>query len=251
MPRFFIAREQISDELVRVTGDDAHHIARSLRMAVGEHVTLCDDSREYDCELISFDDDKCVTAHILSSQPLSCEPPYHVTLYQALPKGDKLDTVIQKAVECGACCIVPFESEHCVVKMRPDAEERKTERRSRIALEAAKQCGRGRLPEVKETVSFGQMLRQASEADVVLFCYEGEGTVPLKELLTQKRTDGALNKDHPHIAVVIGSEGGFSPREVEEARRAGFYLTGLGSRILRTETASAFVLGCLVYEFEL
>ena len=85
MPRFFIAREQISDELVRVTGDDAHHIARSLRMAVGEHVTLCDDSREYDCELISFDDDKCVTARILSSQPLSCEPPYHVTLYQALP----------------------------------------------------------------------------------------------------------------------------------------------------------------------
>lgn len=251
MPRFFITRDQILDSCVTVLGDDAHHIARSLRMAVGEHITVCDGEREYDCELLAFEEDRRVSARVLSDAPLSCEPPYSVTLYQALPKGDKLDTIIQKAVECGADVIVPFESEHCVMRMRLEAEERKTERRQRIAQEAAKQCGRGRLPTVNPTVSFDEMLRRAGEADVVLFCYEGEGTTPLKELLRQKRADGTLGGDCPRIAVVIGSEGGFSPREAAAAAAEGFFSVGLGARILRTETASGFVLSCLVYEFEL
>ena len=148
--------------------------------------------------------------------------------------------------------IVPFESEHCIVRMRPDAEERKTERRSRIATEAAKQCGRGRLPSVSSTVSFDQMLQQAKMADIVLFCYEGKNTMPLRALLQKKRADGMFPESTPpHIAVVIGSEGGFSPREAEMAEQNGFCMTGLGSRILRTETASTFVLSNLVYEFEL
>ena len=250
MPRFFISKEQLVEDAVRIVGDDAHHIARSLRMAAGEHITLCDDEYEYDGELISFDDDKCVTARILSKQPLRCEPPYNVTLYQALPKGDKLDTIIQKAVECGVSSIVPFESEHCVVKLRPEAEDRKTERRSRIAVEAAKQCGRGRLPSVLPTITFDEMLAQAAGADAVLFCYEGQGTVSLKALLEQKRAEGVL-QGHPNIAVVVGSEGGFSPREAQKARESGALMVGLGPRILRTETASPFILGCLVYEFEL
>ncbi|MBO5898721.1 MAG: 16S rRNA (uracil(1498)-N(3))-methyltransferase, partial [Clostridia bacterium] len=137
MPRFFITEQQLDDGIVTLCGEDAHHIARSLRMAAGETVTLCDGRAEYECELVSFEDDRKVLARVISERPCETEPPFDVTLYQALPKGDKLDTIIQKAVECGACTIVPFESEHCIVRMRPDAEERKTERRSRIALEAA------------------------------------------------------------------------------------------------------------------
>ena len=251
LPHFFIHKEQCHDGVVTVLGEDAHHIARSLRMAVGEHITVCDDEYEYDCELTSFDEDRRVIARVMAQASLRCEPPYRVTLYQALPKGDKLDTVIQKAVECGACDIVPFESEHCVVRMRADAEERKTERRNRIAREAAKQCGRGRLPVVHATVDFGEMLRRAAEADMVLFCYEGEGTHSLKALLQQRREQLLSLVGAPHIAVVIGSEGGFSPREAQAAVKAGFCMAGLGARILRTETASGFVLSCLTYEFEL
>ena len=253
MPRFFVTKEQIDEPagLVTITGDDAHHVARSLRMAAGEHVTVCDGQKtEYDCELLHFEDDRIVTARILAASPMSTEPPIAVTLYQALPKGDKLDTIIQKAVECGVCAIVPFESDHCVVRVKQDAEARKTERRRRIAEEAAKQCGRGMLPSVVETVSFGEMLRLASGADLVLFCYEGEGTRPLKALLREKMPVVSDNRTLT-VAVVIGSEGGFSPAEAEKAQNHGFCMTGLGPRILRTETASCFVLSTLVYEFEL
>ena len=181
---------------------------------------------------------------------MKTEPPVAITLYQALPKGDKLDTIIQKAVECGALAIVPFESEHCVVRVKQDAEARKTERRRRIAEEAAKQCGRGVLPTVEETVAFADMLQMAAEADLTLFCYEGEGTLPLKTLLREKMP--ALPTDRiPTVAIVIGSEGGFSKAEAQRAQNEGFCMTGLGPRILRTETASTFVLSSLVYEFEL
>jgi 16S rRNA (uracil1498-N3)-methyltransferase len=251
MPRFFVAREQFADGYVTIIGEDAHHIARSLRMAAGEHITVCDMQKtEYDCELIRFEEDRIVTARIVAERPMSTEPPVAVTLYQALPKGDKLDTIIQKAVECGAVSIVPFESAHCIVRVKQDAEARKIERRNRIAAEAAKQCGRGILPTVEPTVPFDRMLTMAGGADLVLFCYEGQGVQPLKTML-RDRISAFPNNRIPTVAVIIGSEGGFSPLEAQRAQDAGFCLTGLGSRILRTETASCFVLSSLVYEFEL
>ena len=249
MPRFFISEQQISGTLVTITGEDAHHIARSLRMAAGEHVTVCDgNAKQYDCVLESFEDDKQVLARIVGEQPLTAESPLHITLYQALPKGDKLDTIIQKAVECGVSAVVPFESENCVVRMKPDAEERKTERRNRIALEAAKQCGRSRVPVVGLTVTFGQMLDLAAQADLVLFCYEGEGTESLGRVLQEYSAQGGADKT---VAIIIGSEGGFSHKEAQTAFAQGARLVGLGPRILRTETASGFVLAAISYEFEL
>ena len=244
MPRFFVTADQIKNGIATITGDDAHHLSRSLRAAVGDTVTLCDMAKcEYECELIEFLPD-CVRARVLSARPTETDPPVRIVLYQALPKGDKLDAVIQKAVECGVAEIVPFESERCVARAKADSEARKTERRTRIAHEAAKQCGRGVLPNVHETVSFDRMLEMASAADRVLFCYEGEGTVPIGVLLKGKNPDGEL-------ALVIGSEGGFSLREAERAREAGFFMTGLGKRILRTETAPIFALACISCLLEL
>ena len=132
------------------------------------------------------------------------------------------------------------------MKAKPDSEQRKTERRKRIANEAAKQCGRGVLPEVSETVSFTQMLRMADDASAVFFCYEGDGTVPIGKLLQQ--SDIPVNGS---IALVIGSEGGFSLKEAQAAREAGFCMTGLGPRILRAETAPLFALACISCHFEL
>lgn len=251
MPRFFVAKDQICDNMVRIVGDDAHHIARSLRMAAGQHITVCDmQGREYDCQLLHFEEDRAVVARVVGELPMKTEPPIAITLYQALPKGDKFDTIIQKAVECGAVRVVPFESANCVVRVKQETEARKTERRNRIATEAAKQCGRGILPEVTETVSFEQMITLASQADLTLFCYESEGTLPLKQLLRGCLTELPYDRI-PSIAVIIGSEGGFLPIEAQTAKEAGFYMTGLGPRILRTETASCFVLSSLIYEFEL
>jgi 16S rRNA (uracil1498-N3)-methyltransferase len=215
-------------------------------MAAGEHITVCDSRGfTYDCVLKSFLTDT-VVAEIVSAKQQDTEPPYRLVLYQGLPKGDKLDTVIQKSVECGVCRIVPFESERCVVRMKPEAEEKKRERRQRIAHEAAKQCGRGVLPEVHSTLSFEAMLQDAAKADLVLFCFEGEGTVPLPRLLHENPLPRGAT-----VALVVGSEGGFSLFEAGRAADAGFLMTGLGKRILRTETAPIFALACIAAVLEL
>lgn len=249
MPRFFIRQDQIEGDTLRVIGEDAHHISRSLRMAAGETITVCDmQGREYECVLREFLEGE-VRAEILSSKASENEPPVFVRLFQALPKGDKLDTIIQKAVECGVGEIIPFESERCIVRIKADAEEKKYQRRNRISSEAAKQCGRSVIPEVGMSIGFSEMLRRASDSDLCLFCYEGDGTEPLGRILKKAFSSEA---DMPKsISIVIGSEGGFSQNEARACREAGMVMTGLGRRILRTETASGFVLSCIVCVSEL
>ena len=250
MPRFFVRKNQIENGMIAILGDDAHHISRSLRMAKGDSIIVCDMQKtEYDCTLEEFLPDR-VVARIVEQRQTETETPYKVTLYQALPKGEKLDSIIQKSVECGVSSIVTFNSERCIAKEKSN-EENKLRRRNKIALEAAKQSGRGHVPQVNPTVSFSEMLKVASECDICLFCYEGDGTRPLKEVLREKKTELASIDRDISISLVIGSEGGFSLAEVERAREAGLIPVGLGKRILRTETAPGFALGCLVYEFEL
>ena len=253
VPRFFIDPSAVCGDTVTLTGDNAHHASYSLRLAPGDRIRVCDQQTAYLCEMVSFNGETA-TARILSASPIDTEPPFAARLYQALPKGDKLDTVIQKAVECGVAEVIPFESSRCIVRAKPEAEGRKTERRCRIAEEAAKQCGRGVIPTVKPTVTFAEALQAAEGADLALFCYEGKEVIPLPAVLEQARPalDAAIAEGRiPEIAIFVGSEGGFSPEEAAAARDAGFAMTGLGPRILRTETASGFVLSCLIYALEL
>ena len=249
MPRFFLDASLIEGETVRFGGEDAHHISRSLRMAKGDVLVVCDGAEtEYTCVLEDFLPD-CVVARIVSSSRSKAEPSFEAHLYQALPKGDKLDQIIQKAVECGVHRVTPFVSEHCVVTVKKEAESRKQERRCRIAAEAAKQCGRGRVPAVMPSVAFEEAIEQAATADIPLFCYEGEGLPSLREALDKVIPSFTVHR--PTVAIVIGSEGGFSSREAALARERGLIPVSLGNRILRTETASSFVLACLVYAFDL
>ena len=244
MPRFFVPSTGFDADRVTITGDDAFHMARSLRMAVGDTVTVCDmHGREHLCRLDSLRDEICHLT-VLSTKESETEPPVDITLYMGYPKGDKLELVIQKAVELGALEIVPFLSERCVVKPRAEREEKQNARQCRIAEEAAKQCGRGRIPTVGMPISFSAMLAAAAKYDAVLFCYEGDGTRSLKAVLSEHR-------DAKNIAVIIGSEGGFSLAEAEAAQKAGCHLVGLGKRILRCETAPLCVLSAISYEFEL
>lgn len=248
MPRFFIRKENIEIKedhaLAYITGEDSFHIARALRMAVGDHLIVCDsDGYEYDGTLEKIRDDVCAV-RLEKCRIAKGEPPVFITLYMAYPKGDKLETVIQKAVELGASCIVPFESSRCIKRPKADKVEEKTRRLAKIATEAAKQCGRGRLPEVLHPLTYTEMLARAKEDDLALFCYEGEGTKNIRLILEEAKSPKT-------ISVIVGSEGGFSPEEAAAAHACGMTMTGLGDRILRCETAPDYALSAISYQFEL
>lgn len=248
MPRFFVKNEHIQacdgNTVAHIYGDDAFHIARALRMAVGDALTVCDeDGNEYDATLVHIRDE-VATVKLGECRTGASESPVFITLYMAYPKGDKLEVVIQKAVELGASRIVPFESSRCIKRPKADKIEEKTRRLSKIAAEAAKQCGRARLPEVQKPLSFSEMLNDATAAELALFCYEGEGTRSIRAILSEAKAPKTL-------AVIVGCEGGFSPEEAEAAREKGVCMTGLGSRILRCETAPDYALSAISYQYEL
>jgi len=248
MPKFFVSVDNISDKVVAISGSDAHHISYSLRMAVGEMITVADYSgMVHECRLISLKPEE-VKAEIISSFPCDTEPPYRAILYQALPKGDKMDSIIQKAVESGVYEIVPFVSERCISRPDSAAMEKKLVRWQKIAREAAMQCGRGIVPEVRFPKSYNDIF--SDKGGLSFMCYEGDGTVPLPQYFDEASSLSDFD-ENPCIRFIIGAEGGFSNAEVEKARREGYRAVGLGRRILRCETAGAFVLACISYRFEL
>ena len=214
-------------------------------MAVGDEITVCDgEGAEYEARLSKIRDERC-DADVISVSKSLREPKSKIKLFMAYPKSDKLETVIQKAVELGAAEIIPFESSRCIKKPKADKAQERTARLSRIAEEAAKQCGRAILPTVAMPISFTEMINTAKKADLAIFCYEGSGTVSLKTLL-----DG-YDEAPDTISVVVGCEGGFSPEEAKAAEDAGFKMANLGPRILRCETAPDYCLSSLSYKFEL
>ena len=243
MPRFFVEKENITENNILIIGQDSRHIARSLRMAEGDGVTVCDGSGlEYRCTLTRIRDESC-ECKIENVSESDREPKADITLCMAYPKGDKLETVIQKAVELGASRVIPFESSRCIKRPKAEKAERQTARLQRIAEEAAKQCGRAKIPTVSEPMTYSAMLGEAKQSELSLICYENESTKSLKD---------ALNGDRPEsISVIIGSEGGFSPEEAAAAQSLGIVSVSLGKRILRCETAPAFVLSALSYCYEL
>lgn len=245
MPRFFIADGSLTpaSRTATLLGEDARHLSLSLRMRTGDEILLSDGAGlEYRARLASLSPTE-VTAEILSCHPSATELPTRVELYMGYPKGDKLELVIEKAVELGAAAVTPFLSSFCVRRPAAEKTARLTERYRRIAHAAAGQCGRAVLPEVREPLSFEAMLAAATSAELTLFCYEGEGTLPIPEVL-------AAHPAPASVAVIIGSEGGFSPEEAAAAVRAGCISTGLGKRILRCETAPIVALSCLAYHYD-
>ena len=248
MPRFFVSDASIQNTQIRITGSDATHIMRSLRMKTGEKVTVCNmHMTEYDCVIKNFEDND-VILDIVSATKGSTEPPYKLVLYQALPKNDKMEFIIQKSVEAGAAGIVPFISERCISRPDKKSAGSKVERWNKIALEAAKQCGRGIIPYVNEICTYNDAIKDAAKADIKIMFYEGDNTVSLTKVLSGIKAD----PDNPvTISIIIGAEGGFSLDEVAKAKDRGFTPTGLGPRILRCETAPIVALGAISYALEL
>ncbi|MBR6624491.1 MAG: 16S rRNA (uracil(1498)-N(3))-methyltransferase [Ruminococcus sp.] len=235
MPRFF--KDEINEDNLCLTGADAHHVGFSLRMKPGEQLTLCCGGIDYDCEISSITGD-CVYLDLIEKHPCMAEPDINVTLFQAVPKLDKLEFIIQKSVELGVSRIVPVLTRRCI--SRPDSRdfEKKLKRLTKIAEEAAKQSGRGIIPEVTPIVSYKKALEMMSGLDKTIMFYEAEGGKPFGEV----DFFGAKN-----IGLVIGSEGGFDADEVRMAVDAGTERVWLGKRILRCETAPITGLSILMF----
>ncbi len=237
-PRFFISKSEFRGDKVCITGTDASHIYRVLRLREGDKITVCDMQKNVYDGTLTFVSADMAEAALSDCRPSPAEPPYTVTLYQGMPKGDKLDTIVQKAVELGAARIVPVMCERAVSRPDEKSMEKKIIRLNRIAAEAAKQCGRGIVPEVMPALSFKQMLDEIKTAGLSFICYEGDEVVPLREII--------LNAgEFQSVSFYIGPEGGISSGEIALAKEREIPLAGLGKRILRTETAPLFALSAL------
>ena len=239
MPRFFI--ENVTGDYITIDGQDAAHITKSLRMKPGETLTVCGgQGLDYRCEIAEIGEGT-VGLRVLERVPTESEPSLRVTLYQGLPKGDKLELIIEKSIELGVSGIVPVLMRRSV--SRPDGKSaaKKHGRYQKLALSAAKQCGRGLIPAVEEMLDFGQMLRRLSGHGAAVFFYECGGS-PLPAVMERVIADGITD-----VAIVIGPEGGFDPDEAQALRQAGAVTATLGKRILRTETAPLAAIAAMMY----
>lgn len=235
MPRFFIDYTPSVGGTAVIEGADARHIAGSLRMTAGETLTLCDGrGTDYACTVTAVEREQ-VTLSVDAAAPTTAEPTLAVTLYMGLPKGDKMELIIQKCVELGVTAIVPVAMSRCIVKLDGKDAAKKQSRWQKIAAEAAGQSGRGIIPAVETPISWKQALARLSSENTLL-CYEGGG-VPIGSLVTPADTA---------VSLVVGPEGGFDPAEVEAVTAAGGRIATLGPRILRCETAPIAALAVLM-----
>ncbi len=244
MHRFFVPAENVGNGEIRVTGDDINHIKNVLRMTAGEKVVVsCGQGTDYYC-IIEDIQETGVSLRIQEEKPAVTELPVRIVLFQALPKVDKMELVIQKAVELGASEVVPVRSRRCVVKLDAHREAKKLARWRAIAESAAKQSGRGILPQIHDSMDFGKALEYAQELDSVLIPYELCDAIDESPHIVQR----AVRQNS--IGIFIGPEGGFERSEVEAAVRSGAQPVSLGKRILRTETAGLAVLSVLMFLIE-
>lgn len=245
MHRFFVEPDQIIGSAAVISGSDAHHINDVLRLCPGKRIIICDgDGYEYTGEIIKAGKDE-VAARIVLVMKSRSEPPVRVILAQGMPKkAETLEMVIQKATELGVCRLVPLISERTVVRPKEEKLEKRWTRWNRIALEAAKQSRRAKVPVVDFPCTLKEFLDSVSRDTLCLIPYEMEKSVGIREALEWEASKG-FNRP---VVIIIGPEGGFSPGEVDEARRAGAVPVSMGPRILRTETAGITALGIVLYE---
>lgn len=246
MYHFFVEENAIADGLVHITGDDVNHIRNVLRMTAGEQVIISrkndNEDVDYYCSLTQITERE-VTAHIDWTEETR-ELTNKIYLFQGLPKGDKMELIIQKSVELGVYEVIPVAMNRSVVKLDAKKEAGKLKRWQAISESAAKQSKRSIIPAVKQVMTVKEALSYAKEMNVKLLPYENEkGIAQTRSMISEIQAGES-------VAVLIGPEGGFAPEEVEAAKSSGFRTVTLGKRILRTETAGLMMLSVLAYTLE-
>lgn len=245
MYRFYIESANILDTTIRIDGADVNHIKNVLRMRIGEKLIACDGQGiDYCCIIAEFKKDNIILS-ITERKKTDTELPTKLILFQGLPKKDKMELIIQKAVELGAYEIVPVIMKRTIVKLEDKKkEQKKLERWQAIAEGAAKQSGRGFIPKVHEIISYHEAIKMSFKCDMSILPYECANGIQDTRMLINE------SKGKASIGIMIGPEGGFEAEEVELAKQSGITPITLGKRILRTETAGLAILSYLMLTLE-
>lgn len=244
MFNFFVEDNSRNGNCYYIEGHDFNHIKNVLRMHVGDTILVSENGMSHLCEIKSLDVDTCV-AEITEENFQNTDLPVEIHLFQALPKGDKMEFIIQKTVELGVDKIHPVEMKRCVVKLDDKKKKSKVQRWQSISESAAKQSKRCKIPEIGDVLSFKQAMEKAKEMDLFLVPFESKrGMLDTKDALAEI-------KSGMKIGIIIGPEGGFEDKEVEDAISVGGKTVSLGSRILRTETAAMTAVGMVMLHVEM
>lgn len=245
MSTFYVKNEQISENTITIINEDVNHIKNVLRYKIDDEIDVCDeDGVRYITKIENFEIDK-VNLKIIDVTNESTESNINVTLFQGLPKADKMELIIQKCTELGIKSIVPVITERVIVKLDEKNEVKKIERWQKIAKEASKQSGRQIVPTIKNIINLKNIIENLSKYDIVIMPYECEKEHTLKKILK------SLDKNVKNIAIIIGPEGGFSENDIEILNNCkNLSKVSLGPRILRTETAGFATLAMVIYELE-
>lgn len=244
MYNFFVDEEKKQGDCYYITDSDHNHIKNVLRMNPGDTILISCNGKSNLCSIEEIND-SAVTAKIIEENYRNTELPCRIYLFQGLPKADKMELIIQKAVELGVYAIIPTEMTRCVVKLDDKKKKSKTARWQLISESAAKQSKRNAVPEICEPVSYKNALKMMSELDLLFVPYENErGMAATKDALSKIRSDMS-------IGILIGPEGGFEEGEIAEARSIGGEIISLGERILRTETAAITSIGMCMLHIEM
>lgn len=249
MPKFFVGNEAIQNQQIEIKGKDVNHIKNVLRKKIEDEIIICntDTTKDYLCKIINIEENAILT-NIIEELETNVEAKVEVSIFQGLPKADKMELVIQKAVELGVYDITPIEMKYCVVKLNDKDKRKKQERWQKIAEVAAKQSGRNQIPQINDIISIKNICNLCQIYDIVLVAYEKEEENKLRYELEKLKAIG--KKKDLKIAIVIGPEGGIDEKEIAILKESGAKVVTLGKRILRTETVALQMLSVIMYEFE-
>lgn len=251
MPKFFVENNQIKNDTIYIKYKDVNHIKKVLRKNIEDEITICNENtkQDYLCKIINIEENEII-CKILKELETNVESNIEVSIFQGLPKADKMELIIQKSVELGVHDITPIEMKRCVVKLQEKDKNKKIERWQKISEVAAKQCGRNFIPKINNIEKLKEISEKIKDYDVVLVAYEEEKENTLKNELKVLKKDNKENNEKIKIAIVIGPEGGIDKEEIETLEKNGAKIITLGKRILRTETVALNVLSIIMYEME-
>jgi len=242
MSRFYVPKENVRGDNIIIDGAEAKHITTVMRLAMGDTVVIFDGTGKEYIGVIKNITSKGVNVAITETRAAGGEDLVRVTLAQAIPKKEKMDYIVEKSTELGVHEILPIVTERTVVRVDEDDRKKKHERWQRLAQEAAKQCGRRDIPQIRPIMLLGDSIKMVNDFDLSLVAYLSDDTVPLR--------DAIKNTSPARVAVYVGPEGDFSPKEIDlfKSNTKARYVS-LGKRVLKSDTAGLFLLSCINYEF--
>ena len=243
MPKFFVKKEQIQNDIINIIGTDVNHIKNVLRLKLEDEIIVACQENNYQCQIINLEKEKII-CKILNVQDSKAETNVYIHIIQGLPKADKMEWIIEKCTEIGVSEFTPIETKRSIVKLDESGKRKKVERWQKIAEVAAKQSGRDIIPKINNVINIEKVYPFIENYDIIITAYEKEEKYSLKQALKMRKNDEL------RIAIFVGPEGGWEEKEIEYLKTLGIKTITLGKRILRTETAPIVIASNIIYELE-